>query len=369
MSNALYNENLERIKRAVALEPTDRVPFIPVANAYYAKSEGVLIKDYITNFELACDTNLKAAEYLGGIDGTQNELFSPWLLPSLWLSYIKMPGRDLGDDELWQVDEREIMQVSDYKDIVDNGFEGFYNRMMVEKCGDPDTHLVPYFEYLPTAIRRVQEAGIPCTCSFLMATPFELFCGSRSLENFFVDLLDMPDLVEEAVRIAMDYHMKKFDAMLTAIKPIGVWVGGWRAAPDMLSMDIWERFVWPYIKQYAELVLSHGVIPSFHLDSNWNRGLEFFREMPDKKCIMGLDSKTDIRMAKKVLGDKMCILGDVPAEMLAFGTPEQLFNHATELISDIGPTGYILSSGCDIPLNAKKENVKAMREAALKYSY
>jgi uroporphyrinogen-III decarboxylase len=30
------------------------------------------------------------------------------------------------------------------------------------------------------------------------------------------------------------------------------------------------------------------------------------------------------------------------------------------LINEIGPAGFILSSGCDIPPNAKPENVKAM---------
>jgi uroporphyrinogen-III decarboxylase len=280
-----------------------------------------------------------------------------------------MPGKELGDDDMWQILEKENMQVSDYEDIINNGFEGVYNRILAEKCGDPDKHLGPFFEYLPTATQRYADAGMPCYTSFILGTPFELFCGGRSLERFFIDLMDIPDLVEEASKVAMEYQMAKYDAMLAAMKPMGVWVGGWRGAPYMLSMEIWERFVWPYIKKFAELVLSHGVTPIFHLDSNWDRGLEHFREMTEKKCIMGLDSKTDIRLAKKVLGDKMCILGDVPPELLAFGTAEAVFDHATALISDIGPTGYILASGCDVPSNAKKENVKAMREAALKYNY
>jgi len=365
----LYNENLARFKRAVALEPTDRVPFIPVANAYLAKSEGVLLKDYINDFELNCDTCLKAAASAGGWDGTQNDLFSPWLLPGQWLSQVYMPGAELGDDEMWQVIEKENMYVSDYDEIINNGFAGFYQKILVEKLGAPDKHLVPFFEYLPTASQRFKDAGIPCISGFNLVLPFEMFCGGRSLENFFVDLMDIPDKVEEAMKIVMDFQMKKYDEMLSFAKPIGVWIGGWRTAPYMLSMDVWQRFAWPYFKQFAELVISHGVTPIFHLDSNWDRGLEYFREMPEKTCIMGLDSKTDIRLAKKTIGDMMCILGDVPAELLALGTPEAVFDHSTALIRDIGPSGYILASGCDVPSNGKKENIKAMREAALKYDY
>jgi uroporphyrinogen-III decarboxylase len=76
------------------------------------------------------------------------------------------------------------------------------------------------------------------------------------------------------------------------------------------------------------------------------------------------DYISNIRKAKAMLGDMMCILGDVPAELLAFGSSEEVYRYASRLIVDIGPAGYILASGCDIPANEKKENVKAMVDAA-----
>ncbi len=36
---------------------------------------------------------------------------------------------------------------------------------------------------------------------------------------------------------------------------------------------------------------------------------------------------TDIRKAKEVLGDHMCIMGDVPPALLSSGTPEQVYEH------------------------------------------
>ena len=49
----------------------------------------------------------------------------------------------------------------------------------------------------------------------------------------------------------------------------------------------------------------------------------------------------------------------------------QRMNRAIEqhkLIDDVGPkTGLIVCSGCDIPFNAKYENVKAMVDAAADY--
>ena len=88
-----------------------------------------------------------------------------------------------------------------------------------------------------------------------------------------------------------------------------------------------------------------------------------FREIEPRKAILSLDGKTDIHKAKEILGDRMCIMGDVPAEMLAFGTADEVYDYCMKLIREIGPTGFILCSGCDIPFNAKEENVRAMIKA------
>ena len=82
---------------------------------------------------------------------------------------------------------------------------------------------------------------------------------------------------------------------------------------------------------------------------------------------MALDSKTDIRKCREMLGPNVCILGDVPCEMLTFGTPEEVKAYVTSLLDDIGPYGVMIASGCDIPSDAKPENVLAMAEATHAY--
>ena len=59
----------------------------------------------------------------------------------------------------------------------------------------------------------------------------------------------------------------------------------------------------------------------------------------------------------------MCIMGDVPPALLALGTPEEVSAYCKRLIDEIGPEGFILSSGCDTPIDAQYDNVKAMVEA------
>jgi uroporphyrinogen-III decarboxylase len=75
------------------------------------------------------------------------------------------------------------------------------------------------------------------------------------------------------------------------------------------------------------------------------------------------DGVTDIYKVKEMLGDRMCIKGDVPAAMLSLDTPDNVYNYCRKRIEEIGP-GFILSSGCSAPPNAKVENIKAMIAAA-----
>jgi uroporphyrinogen-III decarboxylase len=58
----------------------------------------------------------------------------------------------------------------------------------------------------------------------------------------------------------------------------------------------------------------------------------------------------------------------VPAALLAAGTKDEVLGYCKELIQKVGVDGgFILSSGCSIPANAKIENVRALMESAEKW--
>jgi uroporphyrinogen-III decarboxylase len=74
-----------------------------------------------------------------------------------------------------------------------------------------------------------------------------------------------------------------------------------------------------------------------------------------------LDEETDIFKAKQILGDWMCLKGNVPAQLLAFGEAGEVEAYSEKLIREVGNGGgFILDSGCEVPLNAKIENVTAV---------
>lgn len=363
---SVYEERMERIRAAIALEPVDKVPVISGAAAFAATAVGVKMSDYLNDMELNCTVNIKATDMMGNIDGVQASLSSPEGLPTIWLSKIRVPGRELPDNELWQVLEEELVTQDDYDVILEGGFGPWYEKFMKERLDDPISRMKPLLAYGATANQRFKEAGYPVIKGASLLTPFEMLCGGRSLATFLVDdLLEIPEKVEQVFAEIHRFNMERYEKQFRSpAKPMGAWVGGWRGTPETLSPQMFERFSWKYYRELVQLAIDYDVIPILHLDACWNNGLHYFRDLPEKKCIMALDGKTDIFKAKEAVGDRMCIMGDVPAEMLAFGKKEDVYDYVTNLIQKVGPTGYMVCSGCDIPFNGVLENVQMMSKAA-----
>jgi hypothetical protein len=358
-----YEEHLNRVLSAVALERADRVPYISSGTAVNALLLGVPLSKYCTDMVLNCDTNLKAQELIGETDGTQAPIFQPDILASCWLSEVKLPGRDIKENELWQIHEKELVLQSDYDEILESGFAPWYMKFLATKLGDPLARSAEYFGYIGTAVGRFAQAGIPCFCSGTFYTPFEMFSGGRSLQNFLIDdLLEIPEKIDEVFALAHEFNMQNFSQQLNNPqgKPLAVWIGGWRGTPGMLNPVMFERFAWKYMVEIAEMVLDAGVIPMFHLDSDWSRGLHYFKQFPKGRCILALDGKTDIFKAKEIIGDHCCLMGDVPSQVLAFAKVDEVKDYCAKLLREVGPTGYIMSSGCDAPYNARLENLQAL---------
>lgn len=365
---SLYDERLKRTLNAVHMEPVDKVPFCYSGAAYIPKSQGMKISTYLTDFEAAGDACVAMCKQMPGIDSLMNPIMTPYILQSLWLSEVKCPGIELPEDELWQLHEKEKMHFDDYEKIIKMGYEAWLDEFMRERLDDPMKKAAPYFAALPGAVNKLEkDAQVVNFIGRNFGSPIENFCGGRTLMNFFMDAVEEPELVGKAMDVAFEYIFADMKAFLKANKPLSVWIGGWRACPAMMSHDFFMEFSWKYIKPMIMTTLDHGVIPILHFDSCWDSELETIAKLPEKKCVLMCDGTTDMRLAREILGDRMCLLGDVPATLQAFGTPDQCYNYVTDLINDVGPTGLIISSGCDVPLNAKQECVEAMIQATVDY--
>jgi len=369
-SEALYQERHERIQKTIRLEPVGRIPIAYLGPAFTARYTGMPLAEYCEDAEAALAATLAATKRLDV--GAINSLVvgrMPLILITSWLSHVKIPGQELPSDEIWQVEEKEVMTVEDYDFITENGWQPFLDKHF-PKVADPAYLQESIAWVMANAGRGVplfRENGIVTISSGALTIPFEHMCGGRSMTSFFVDLYRMPDRVQAAMDRAMPEILAAGIALAKALGAGGAWVGGWRAASGLVAPKLWNRFVWPYYLQIIDALLTEDITPVLHFDQDWTRDLVRLQELPAKKCILNPDGMTDIRKFKELLGDRIAMLGDVPASLLSAGTPDDVVAYVRDLVNLFGGRGLILCSGCGIPVNAKPENVEAMVAAGKEF--
>jgi uroporphyrinogen-III decarboxylase len=144
-----------------------------------------------------------------------------------------------------------------------------------------------------------------------------------------------------------------------------VMLGGAHASNTYISPKMYEEFDLPSTRELVETFADAGIVTVLHFDANWTKNFSLLRAFPAKKCILHLDGFSDIFKAKEILGDRLCLMGDVHPALLVGGSKDEVADYCRRLIKTVGKGGgFILSPGCECPLNAKPENVKVMVEIA-----
>ncbi|MBI4595361.1 MAG: uroporphyrinogen-III decarboxylase [Candidatus Tectomicrobia bacterium] len=369
MSNETqYQERLIRIEKAINLEPVDRIPVLYMGAAFSPRYMGMSMAQFCADPEAALRVTLATMNRLRDVDGIN--MFPPGRISVgqsyAWLSKVAVPGRELPEDSLWQIQEAEVMTVEDYDTIINKGWRAFLSHHMpkILDMEEAQANSVWVRNNAPGLSRKFREQGFVLLSGGVTTIPFEYFCGGRSMSRFFVDLYRIPDKVKAAMDVALPDMIQ---AGLRFARNSGVprvWVGGWRAASALVAPKIWDKLVFPYYYEMVTALAENGICSVLHFDQDWTRDLARLRELPAKKCILNPDGMTDVRKAKNILGDHMAILGDVPCALLANGTPDDVYNYVRDLVRDIGPKGLILCPGCDAPINTRPENMETFVAAS-----
>jgi uroporphyrinogen-III decarboxylase len=368
---AAFDERLTLLRNVIALERVERVPAVFMALAFAPRWVGVPMSTYCADADAALEANLLAIERLPGLDGFN--CFPGWFpradLSGLWLSKIALPGDELPEDTLWQVQEAPVMTVDDYGTILEEGWPAFLAGYMPRIIAPEEVARAEtwYEERLPAALGRARGRGYPSVAFGVTTTPFELLCGGRSMREFFADLYRRPDQVKAVMDVMLPHLIELGVGAGSANHLPCTWVGGWRSAGAFVGPSFWEEFVFPYLHAIVTALAEQGIVSVLHLDHDWTRDLSRLRELPARSCVLNPDGMTDIRRAKELLGDHMAIMGDVPATLFALGTPDDITTYVRDLVRDVGPNGLILCPGCDAPINTKPENMEAFAAACREF--
>lgn len=373
----------QRIEAAIQLRHYDRVPVAPLVDVMFpARHKGMTVAHGIDKWEDGFRAIIDLFEEVGGWDAMILPGYSLALTPSLSAGVMaaitqgryRYPGRDPAVSEYSppQVDEKEVFTAEDYDQIAKLGFNKFLEQNHRRFVPWPEEHIIAWTRTQTARWIKERETwdrkNVPVLCGAIIESPLMLLSVKRSLTAFTMDLYRIPDKVQAAMDAMVDDLIKEAIATTQLTGTPGVMLILERGGCFYYPLRIFERFEFPYLKKMVQAFAAAGLITVMHFDQDWTLNLPYLRELPKGQCICELDSTTDIFKAKEILRDHMCIMGDVPASLMSIGTPEEVESYCKKLIDIVGKdTGFILSSGCTVPADAKFDNFKAMINIAKKY--
>jgi len=366
-----------RLETAIALGMPDRVPAVPLIAQFALRYRGVPQSDGYRNPQTTINALVETFDALGGWDGqlAANLIWvhSSWRISAAPMP-MRIPGKQGSDNDPLQAVEMEIFTPDDYDSSISRGWNGFLAEFLPRATGRPLEKIDATQKKLLRIYREHvdiwRNKGVPVMSGATPCDPTMILSLSRTLNQFTLDLYRQPDKMQAVMDAMVDDLIRNVldDTAATGLKYVFFPLE--RGSGSFYPLRIFERFGFPYIKKMTDAFAAAGLISVLHFDTDWTLNLPYLKDLPRGKCICELDSTTDIFKAKEILKDHMCIMGDVPAALLSLGTEEEVVNYCNRLHEIVGRDGgFILSTGCECPIDAKFENVRAMLETARLHTY
>jgi len=377
----------ERMQAVINLQVPDRVPVSPLIYYFAALYAGMNHADLHEpkNWNKAID---KCFHELGPWDAYYPLNFyhvevGTFIFPMKVLE----PGIELPPDAIRQFLEEEIMKFEEYEWIMSACRQTplfSYLRLFMRWSPRIWDHVgegwKSYASVLPLIadhlarwkleFRDWRARGVTQLYGLGYEAAFDNFSMARGILNFSRDLKKHPAAVAAAAEAMTDSYvfMLRMVDLFLGVRRVVIAVH--RSSNDFISPETFRKISLPSLKALVERLKAVGISSILHCDGNWDLNLEALRELPAGCAVAQFDGATDIFKAKEIIGDRLCIYGDVPADLLALGSPAEVDEYCHRLIEEVGKGGgFILGSGCELAPNARPENVKAMMESVVKYGY
>jgi uroporphyrinogen decarboxylase len=208
-------------------------------------------------------------------------------------------------------------------------------------------------------LRALLEDEVPVLTS--LKGPFSLASFLRGIDGFLEDLLSDPYRARDFLRLATENQVAYAQAI---VKAGGIpFIGDPVASGSLVSPEMFREFALPYLAQLIRSVHEQGTKVGLHICGETK---SILKDMVATQADFLSIDEMDLGVARHEVGDNAVLMGNVSTRLLLEGKPDQVAAAATECLARGGPM-LVLSSSCDVPAGAPKENVKALVEAGRKW--
>jgi len=214
----------------------------------------------------------------------------------------------------------------------------------------------------------IDEVSDEVSIGSSVAGPFSTAATVIGTEKFLKDIRKNPEgihrLLKRVTQSVLNYMDAVMDMGIVPSMPDPV------ASGTLISTKTFREFALPYLDICVEHIRNRmGRGPALHICGTTRKHWPEIKKL--NLSALSLDNIDDIGEACEVLGDKFCIIGNVdPVNVMLNGTRESIHREVKKCIEKAydNPKGFVLATGCDIPMNASPKNVEYFMEAARLYS-
>lgn len=404
-----YRANVARLKDAVLMEKTpDRVPVMILGTFMQAQLYGVTPYECMYEYEKLFSSNKRfLQDYKPDLYSNPAFVGSGRILDILDLKQYRWPGHGVSEKSGYQCVEGEYMKADDYQALIDDPSDFWLRTWIPRVFGTLEPlkdispfpylweivgvsgHMIPFgipgvqealkalmaagseamswVQQVQTFVREAKAMGFLCSSGGAAKAPYDVLADTlRGTHGIMMDLYRQPDMVLKAMERILPLQINQGVGMATMAGHPLVFIPLHKGADGFMSDEQFKKFYWPTLKALILGLAEEGCVPFLFCEGGYNTRLEYLQELPKGSCMWVFD-RTDMAKAKEMLGDRLCIGGNVPAGLILTGTADKVKEYCRQLIDTAAKGGgYIMSFGTAMD-DGKEETIRAMIDFTKEY--
>jgi len=404
----LYQEREKRVNDAIQLREPDRIPIVPLFGYFPALYKGISIQECMYDYAKMKSVWLEVIQEFEPdlVENPVNIRFLGSVLEALDYRQLKWAGHGLDSNSSYQYVEGEYMKADEYSRFLDDPTDFVIRTYWPRVFGSfkafeklpPLNDILSYYlglgkfaffdneavlEALQALMKAAKEAtkmirngaefneslkklGFPPQYGSMSHAPFDTISDfMRGTRGAMLDMYRQPDQILEMAEKLLPSHLQ----MGLAAKARGiprVFIPLHKGLDGFMSLEQFKRFWWPTLKKLIEGLIEGECTPFLFWEGDVQSRLEIIGDIPKGKAVYSFE-RTDMFKAKEVLGDTVCLKGNVPLSVLSTGTPEDVKASCRRLIDKVAKGGGFIMDSSTVLDEAKPENLRAMFEFTREY--
>lgn len=333
----------ERILAAWKRERTDRVPFNVDIGPHYSTVLNYTTGDYFGNVETAIECQVKSvSDYTSDIITVPQNLF-------VWFALNACYRFKSRSDEVKDSAIKDMEAVEDLEAVPASEIEGV--KLLKESC------------------RKITEIAPDYASRVAVFGPILDAARLTGLEDWILNTSDNPKFIHKLMRLTTDATKERALEIVKDSEVLIVVVADTFASISNISPKIYKEFVFPYemeLFQVLQKASAGSKIIGLHICGFIDPIMEDISQLP--LDWVELDGPSSLQKMFEASKDKMIIRGNIGGEIFSEGTKEEIYEAVKQCLEVApGSNKYVLSTGCQIPLNAPLNQVRHFIDAAQQY--